>query len=180
MSAPTYLSDDLSSNRFSRLPANRLQLVLFYDGRGEATFGFEYKDPSGTVGWINVPGVPPFDRIMTKEYDLRGCTLTGNFVVEGVVPNGVVDGLAFGLMWCDGDQHYHILRSNAPQPIKTTVRVSALPSNITSSGERTRSKKRGCSLPRSAPTTITRSARLRVSVSVDMNQPLVCKTLVLR
>ncbi|MCA9655109.1 MAG: hypothetical protein H6712_26620 [Myxococcales bacterium] len=127
MSAPTYLSDDLSSNRFSRLPANRLQLVLFYDGRGEATFGFEYKDPSGTVGWINVPGVPPFDRIMTKEYDLRGCTLTGNFVVEGVVPNGVVDGLAFGLMWRDGDQHYHILRSNAPQPIKTASFVGAWP-----------------------------------------------------
>ena len=44
-----------------------------------------------------------------------------------MVPNGVVDGLAFGLMWRDGDQHYHILRSNAPQPIKTASFVGAWP-----------------------------------------------------
>ncbi|MEM7157559.1 MAG: hypothetical protein AAF799_32265 [Myxococcota bacterium] len=127
MTTPTYISDNLTSNRFSRLPADRLQLVLFYDGRGESSFGFEYKDASGTVGWINVSGIPPFSRIVTKEYDLKGCTLTGNFIVEGVVPNGVVDGLAFGLMWRDGDQHYHILRSNAPVPTKTASFVSAWP-----------------------------------------------------
>ncbi|MCX4244787.1 hypothetical protein [Paraliomyxa miuraensis] len=127
MTAPTLLGDDLTSNRFSGLPANRLQIVLFYDGQGEATFGFEYKDPSGTVGWINIPGIPTFNRIITKEYDLRGCTLTGNFVVEGAVPNGVVDGLAFGLLWRDDQQGYHILRSNAPHTVTTAPFVSAWP-----------------------------------------------------
>lgn len=127
MNAPIHLNDDLSSNRFSRLPAGRLQLVLFYDGRNEATFAFEYEDPSGTVGWVSVPGIPAFSRIVTKEYDLRGCTITGNFLVEGAVPNGVVDGLAFGLLWRDEKQHYHILRSNGPGPVSMASFVSAWP-----------------------------------------------------
>ncbi|MEM9461336.1 MAG: hypothetical protein AAGF11_44640 [Myxococcota bacterium] len=127
MNAPIHLTDDLTSNRFSRLPAGRLQIVLFYDGRGEATFGFEYMEPSGSVGWITIPAIPPFSRIVTKEYDLKGCTPTGNFVVEGAVPNGVVDGLAFGLLWRDDKQRYHILRSNGPGPASMASFVSAWP-----------------------------------------------------
>ena len=43
-----------------------------------------------------------------------------------------------------------------------------------------RSKKRGCSLRMSLPTMIRRSARLRVSVRVDVVQPALCSTLTLR
>ena len=127
MSAPTFVTDNLSSNRFSRLAAGRLQITLFYDGRDEAGFGFEYQESNGTRGWITISGIPSFDHIITKEYDLHDCTLTGNFVVEGVAPNGVVDGLAFGLFWRDQKQSYHILRSNSSHSTRTASFVGAWP-----------------------------------------------------
>ena len=58
-------------------------------------------------------------------------------------------------------------------PMNTTVRFCATSLNMV--GTHTmRSKKRSCSLCTSLPTMTMRSARLRVSVSVDMTQPLVC------
>lgn len=127
MTAPTYVTDNLTSNRFSGLPADRLQIVLFYDGIGEATFACEYEEPGGTKGWIKIGNIPPFSKIVTKEYKLAGCTLTGNFIVEGVKPNGVVDGLAFGLMWRDAKHNFHVLRSNSSTPVRTASFVSAWP-----------------------------------------------------
>ena len=71
------------------------------------------------------------------------------------------------------------LRSGT-SPISTTVRFGAVTPNIESGGETMRSKKRGCSLRMSLPTTMMRSARFLVSVSVDVVQPVLCSTLILR
>src|SRR6476646_671560 len=71
------------------------------------------------------------------------------------------------------------LRSGT-SPMNTTVRFGAVTSNMDSGGETMRSKKRGCSLRMSLPTMIKRSARFRVSVSVDVVQPALCSTLTLR
>ncbi len=126
--APVYKSADLSSNRSSALPANTLQIVCFYDGKGEAALSFETVDSAGNSTWTTVKGIPKFDtKIVTAEYSIEGCTPTGNFVVEGVTADGVVDGLAFGLLWRDARSCYHILRSNSSSLVSAACFVSAWP-----------------------------------------------------
>lgn len=128
MAAPSYQTDDLSSNRFSALPNDTLQIVLFYDGSGEASFTFEYKDTSGSTGTVTIGSIQPFGtKIATAQYKLNGATLTGNFWVKGVKANGVVDGVAFGLLWRDAAGGYHILRSNSEKALSIANFVSAWP-----------------------------------------------------
>ncbi len=126
--APVYVSADLSSNRSSGLKANRLQIVLFYDGKGTSALSFECVDSAGALSWTTIKDIPTFDtQIVTAEYTIEGCTPTGNFVVEGVTADGVVDGLAFGMFWRDARSCYHILRSNASALLSTATYVSAWP-----------------------------------------------------
>lgn len=126
--APVYKSDDLSSNRYSALPANTLQVIAFYDGKGTCALSFETVDASGASSWTTIKDITKFDtRIITREYSIEGCTPTGNFVVEGVVADGVVDGLAFGFFWRDARSCYHILRSNSSVGSTAANFVSAWP-----------------------------------------------------
>lgn len=126
--APVYKSADLTSNRYSAMPSNTLQIVAFYDGSGTAALSFETKDSAGNLSWTTLKGIARFDTaISTAEYSVEGCSLTGNFVVEGVTADGVVDGLAFGLMWKDSKGYYHILRSNSTVLLGTATFVSAWP-----------------------------------------------------
>lgn len=113
-----YLGSDLTGNRHNALPAGRLQVVLFYDGSddGSPTLNIQLNDGSSIdVGGRNPGGhIEPFGReIATREYDVGGCAPTGEFRVSGVVPNGVIDGLAFGLLWRDADGRYTMLKSPA-------------------------------------------------------------------
>lgn len=126
--AITFQTDDLSSNRSSALPNGTLQLVAFYDGSGLATLSFETKDTNGALSWTTVKDIPSFStQIVTKQYTLKGEVPTGNFVIEGVVANGVVDGVAFGLLWRDLSGGYHILRSNGVAKGTIADFVSAWP-----------------------------------------------------
>ena len=126
--APVFKSNDLTSNRGSALPANTLQVVCFYDGKGTATLSFETIDTAGNRAWTVIKDIPKFDtRIVTVEYTIEGCQPTGHFVVEGVTADGMVDGLAFGLLWRDGRSCYHILRSNSAALVTTAPFVSAWP-----------------------------------------------------
>lgn len=115
-----FVGNDLTGNRHNGLPVGHLQVVLFYDG---ATSGF----PELTIELdggeaITIGGAAPggpiesFGRsIETREYALYGCLPTGEFDVAGLEPNGVIDGLAFGLLWRDESGRYTMLKSNAPQ-----------------------------------------------------------------
>ena len=126
--APVYSSANLSSNRSSALKSNTLQLVLFYDGSGRAVFSFETVDAAGNLTWTTVKDIPKFDtQILTAEYRIEGSTPTGNFVVQYATPDGMVDGLAFGLFWRDARGVYHILRSNSAQTGTVANFVSAWP-----------------------------------------------------
>jgi len=126
--APVFKSTDLSSNRYSALPASTLQVVCFYDGKGSAALSFETEDSSGNRSWTTIKDIVKFDtKITTAEYSIEGCTPTGNFVVEGVTADGVVDGLAFGLLWRDARSCYHILRSNSSSLVSAACFVSAWP-----------------------------------------------------
>lgn len=126
--APVLKSSDLSSNRSSALPANTLQIVLFYDGKGTSALSFETVDATGALSWTTIKDITKFDTgIVSKEYSIEGCTPTGNFVVEGVTADGVVDGLAFGLFWRDARSCYHVLRSNSSALSTIASYVSAWP-----------------------------------------------------
>lgn len=126
--APVYKSADLSSNRSSALKTSTLQVICFYDGQGTTALSFETIDSAGNLAWTTIKDIPNFGtQIITAEYSIEGCSPTGNFVVEGVVANGVVDGLAFGLFWRDARNSYHILRSDSKQTGTVANFVSAWP-----------------------------------------------------
>ena len=116
-----------ASNRYSALPVDTLQVVGFYDGSGTSTLEFECLDVNGTTAYVSLAGIAQFDvAIKTAQYTLNGSRLTGNFRVSGVLANGVIDGLAFGLFWRDV-QGYHILRSNSATPTPAACYVGAWP-----------------------------------------------------
>ncbi|MHC4990436.1 MAG: hypothetical protein ACYTJ0_08325 [Planctomycetota bacterium] len=130
--APVFVSADLSSNRWDGLSPGTLQVVVYYDGdeSGGPALRVGYTTPSGEDGWIDVGGIhcstSDDGRIDTFEYDLRGCAPNGRFEVRGVRPNGVIDGMAFGLFWRD-DRGVHVLRSTAPEPSSRARLVGAWP-----------------------------------------------------
>jgi hypothetical protein len=128
MAAPTLQNVTLSSNRGNALPPGTLQIICFYDGNDACGFGCEYKDIDGTTGYIWLKGIRQFDtEIRTAQLSLNGATLTGKFKVTGVRANGVVDGLAFGLLWRDERGGFHILRSNSAAPSSGANFVGAWP-----------------------------------------------------
>ena len=71
----------------------------------------------GSRHWIWIKGLRKFDRVIeTREYALNGTVPAGKFQVRGVVPDGVIDGIAFGLFWKDSVGKYHMLKSNYKRP----------------------------------------------------------------
>lgn len=100
-----------ASNRGGNLPVGTMQLAAFYDGQQAApglpvTLELELQDAQrGSAGWLRVGGDRPggqitkFDSgISTWSFELGSCHLTGRVRVAGVVPDGVIDGLAIGLL----------------------------------------------------------------------------------
>jgi len=117
-----YLTQNLTSNRYSGLAKNRLQAVAWYDGSSNAnpTLRLEYIDPANRAkGWITVGGnsdpggkIDRFNtQIESREYDLGSCVLTGITEVNGVINDGVVDGLAFGLYSKNNSGKYGLCQS---------------------------------------------------------------------
>lgn len=128
MITPTFQHASLDSNRFNGLAADTLQVVCFYDGNNACAFVFEYRLPNGNLGTMVVEGIRQFDvEVKTAQYAMNGAVLTGNFWVKGVQANGVVDGLAFGLLWRDARGNFHIVRSNSAAPTPQACYVGAWP-----------------------------------------------------
>lgn len=116
---PSLIGENLSSNRWNQLSPDTLQVVVFYDGAetGSARLGIQVRARGGSRHWIWIKRLRKFDRaIETREYALKGAVPTGKFRVRGVVPDGVIDGIAFGLFWKDSEGEYHMLKSNDPSP----------------------------------------------------------------
>lgn len=129
---PVLVSHDLSSNRGQSLPIGTLQVVTFYDGATSRrpTLRIEYAGAQDGAGWIDITGIHASTsndgRLDTFEYDLGDAAPTGRFEIAGIVPNGVIDGLAFGLFWRDAEG-FHALRSTAPDPLPYASFVGAWP-----------------------------------------------------
>ena len=125
---PIYRTANLTSNRFSALPNETLQIVLFYDGAGTATIEFRYQRNDGSHGWLRLNQIPKYTtKIETHEYDLNGCQLTGEVNVIGVQPDGVVDGLAVGLYWRSASGNYHLHQSTSVAVSSPSDYVGAWP-----------------------------------------------------
>jgi hypothetical protein len=126
---PEFLTENLSSNRWNRLAIGRLQVVTFYDGRESyPQLQIGYNKPSGGTGWISINNIHNFSiKYETREYALNNATINGRFKISGVSPNGVIDGLAFGLYWKDNDGKYHMLKSKSKNPSSRSAFVGAWP-----------------------------------------------------
>lgn len=97
------LGEDLTSDRRNMLPNDTLQVVAFYDGKNDAVtaLGIEVEIQNNgepIIDWMWIDGLrPASDVIETREYSMAGAFPTGRFAMEGVSPNGTIDGVAFGL-----------------------------------------------------------------------------------
>jgi hypothetical protein len=121
---PVFVGEQLTSNVSSGIPFDTLQVVATYDGNPSPDLALciQYEDYStGVQDWITIDASHPFPigdlgtKFSTYEYDLMDNFPTGRFVVRGVIPNGVVDGIVFGIFWRDNVGGYHMLKSNSDQ-----------------------------------------------------------------
>lgn len=109
-----FVGEALTKNHDNRVPDQTLQVVLFYEGdpNSEPTLTIEMNGTDLVVGGdapggsISVSG----EGIETREYRTSGCEIAG-FRVDGTVPNGYVDGLAFGVLFKDQSGRYTMAKS---------------------------------------------------------------------
>ncbi len=113
---PAFLTNALTSNRFNGMPNNTLQVTASYDGiPGSQQLDLEFRHAlTGQTIWVTMP--PILDRsivINTFEFDLCDWVPSCRCRISGVVPNGSVDGIAFGMYWKDKDGYYDLRHSRS-------------------------------------------------------------------
>lgn len=121
--AVQFKTEDLTGNRSNGIPNNTLQVAVWYDGHvtEEQELYIEIANAQGITGWIVVGGqndrvgfINNFsNQITTREYEMGECTLTGKVMVKGVIPNGVIDGMAFGLLHKNAKGQYRLYQSHS-------------------------------------------------------------------
>lgn len=116
---PSLLSRNLSSDFRGWMPADRAQLVAFYDGdaRARPTLRLQCRNGRSTF-WFGVSALPRSSQtgagtIETREFAMNGCVPTGRVSLSGIIPDGVIDGVAFALRFKDPQGRAHIIRSEA-------------------------------------------------------------------
>jgi len=130
-----YVGADLSPDRGNALSPGTLQVTVFYDGDIEAqpTIEFFCENDDGEEYGLVVSGIVRSGQfshertITTAEYELGACRLTGEILVEGVVPDGVIDGVAIGVFLKDQDGLYCIDRTQSTTPSSRTAYVGLWP-----------------------------------------------------
>ncbi|MEL7298286.1 MAG: M56 family metallopeptidase, partial [Pseudomonadota bacterium] len=112
----------MSSMRHEGPPAGTIQVVLFYDGAPTTGSFFDIEIVSATTGagfWSRTTQLPKFDTEVPM-WELRvaaGYKPSGRVRVGGLVKDGYVDGLAYGVVWRDHDRDYYLFRSSTPEPV---------------------------------------------------------------
>jgi len=113
-----FISHDLKSIRHDGLPSNTLQITSFYDGVSDenAYLSFELISQSGEEKtWLNLGPLVKFNQqVQTWELSLIGSSRpTGVIKINGIVPDGMVDGVAVGLLWSDDQGKIKLMRSSS-------------------------------------------------------------------
>ncbi|MEN7341966.1 MAG: M56 family metallopeptidase [Pseudomonadota bacterium] len=112
----------MTSMRYDGPPAGTVQIVLFYDGAVSEKSYFDIEIVSTETGagfWARTSELPKFDtEVPMWELSVaKGYRPSGRVRVGGLVADGYVDGLAYGLVWRDHSRAYHRLRSESPTPV---------------------------------------------------------------
>lgn len=103
-------------DRFSAVPADRMQIVAHYDGVGNsARLHIELRNPITNQCCTLSIALPASTRVFASEYVMNGFEPTGEFSISGAVPNGQVDGVAFGLYQHTAAGERFIIKSRAEQ-----------------------------------------------------------------
>jgi len=101
------VSQDFDSFRTSELPKGHIYMTVFYDGvANENAFAeLELETQYGQRAWLTLGPLKKFNEVVhTWHFKLLNKTeLTGNYRISGVEPDGVVDGVAMGLLLSDHD-----------------------------------------------------------------------------
>jgi hypothetical protein len=93
-----FVGTELTSIDRGYIPGDRLQAVTFYDGKDTADLYIELAS-RGEKKWLKLPESQNFGKkINSFEYKLFGYEPTGCFKVDKVKANGVIDGMAFGVL----------------------------------------------------------------------------------
>lgn len=116
-----------------------LEVVAWYDGaEAKPVLKLQLVAPSGVTGFIHIGvgypggGIRPANiRIETRHYSIGDCRMTGLAEVVGVVPNGGIDGIAFGVLAQYTDFTWRLVKSVGPPSISADF-VGAWPLAVTS------------------------------------------------
>jgi len=135
---PKYSSEKLQSNRGNRMQPGTLQVAVYYDGAGSPSLSFHCDHPDMgmlplTISDIQRSGQIGHEKeIALGEFTLGDCQLNPKVVVNGVQPDGAIDGIAFGIFFKDQEQRYCMYRSRAPQAERHSAFVGAWPLGFSS------------------------------------------------
>lgn len=112
-----FVKNQLTYLRGYSIPKNTLQMAVFYDGSNHAELEFEVV-PSysqGSSKWIKIEGIPAYDNIATFQFDFRGEYVpTGCLRINKMTPNGVIDGVALGMIFRDHKGEFSLIKSRNP------------------------------------------------------------------
>ena len=111
------ISQDFDSFRNAKLSKGHFYLTLLYDGTSdqETTAELEIVSPNGHRTWLTFGPLKKFtDVVYTWHFRLlKGAALSGRYRINGVVPDGVVDGVAMGLLVSDFDGNISIKKTKS-------------------------------------------------------------------
>ena len=106
------VGQDFGSFRNAKLPKGHFYLTLFYDGKSqqETVAELEIVSKNGERSWLILGPLKKFTEVIyTWHFKLlKGATLSGRYRINGVIPDGVVDGVAMGVLISDSDGNISI------------------------------------------------------------------------
>ena len=112
------ISHDLPLIRNEKIPRGDLHLSAFYDGhdRQNTYLHLQLENQDSRQGWIRLGPLKKFtEHIHTWHFRLsEGVELTGQYKISGVEPDGVIDGIAIGLVSLSHSGEFKILKTQGP------------------------------------------------------------------
>ena len=128
----TFVGHDLRSVRHQQVPDSLVQIAVFYDGRddGNTRVMLELENTAqGTRAWLPLGPLPKFTRqINTWEFRLKpDSRFTGQLRVENTINDGVVDGVAVGILTPTADGQFGFKRTQSAVNLSTPNTVCAWP-----------------------------------------------------
>ena len=120
----TFISQDIPSLKKHKNLRNEVIISLFYDGNpnDETYVHLEIKNKNNEVSWLTLGPLLKFDEyIHTWHYKLIDTSFfTGKYQVVGVEKDGVVDGVALGLLSINSEGGVELFKSKTPLESEST------------------------------------------------------------